>query len=137
LQHVAEDDAMTLEPTTQKFIDSLRGAPLNQLDAGAAHKVLTDLQSQPVELQDAHAHIEDTTWPVGPTGSTKIIVEGDILQSEGERYANKLSEAGVRVTSVRYNETNHDFVMLNPLANTPAVRAATAQAISALQRALA
>lgn len=311
---------MTLEATTQKFIDSLTGPPLYELEAHAAHKVLTDLQSQPIELQDAR--IEDTIWPVGPTGSTRIrivrpaaasptetlplilychgggwvlgdkvthdrlvreiangvgaavvfvdyvnapdakyptqqeqayasmvyavehaeelhvdasrlaivgdsvgghmaavvtlmakqrggpriryqvlfypvvdfaadtpsyekfadgpwltartmrwmfdlegldgtetdsttwplrrsieelrglpdaliIVDGDILQTEGERYADKLSEAGVRVTSVRYNETVHDFVMLNPLANTPAVRAAVNQAIRALVDALA
>jgi acetyl esterase len=311
---------VTLEPITQKFIDSLSGAPTYQLAPAAAHKVLTDLQSQPIELQDAR--IEDTTWPVGPTGRTRIrivrpaaaapndtlplilychgggwvlgdkvthdrlvreiangvgasvvfvdyvnapeakyptqqeqayasmvyavehaadlhvdpsrlaivgdsvgghmaavvtlmakqrkgpriryqvlfypvvdfaadtpsyrkfangpwlsattmrwmfdleglngketdlvtwplrasleqlrglpealiIVDDDILQDEGERYANKLAEAGVRVTSVRYNGTIHDFVMLNPLANTPAVRAAVEQAVRGLRRALA
>jgi acetyl esterase len=310
---------MRLEPTTQKFIDSVKGPPLYELDAGAAHAVLTDLQSQPIELQDAH--IEDVVWPVGPTGSTRIrivrpaaaaptdtlplilfchgggwvlgdkithdrlvreiangvgaavvfvdyvnapeakyptqqeqayasmvyavehadelnvdpsrlaivgdsvgghmaavvtlmakqrkgprirfqvlfypvtnfaadtpsyrkfadgpwlpaatmrwmfdlegltgeetdpttwplrasveqlrglpdaliIVDDDIFQDEGERYADKLSEAGVRVTSVRYNETIHDFVMLNPLASTPAVRGAIDQAIGALRNAL-
>ncbi len=66
-----------------------------------------------------------------------IIVDDDILRDEGEAYAHRLSEAGVRVTSVRYNETIHDFVMLNPLADTPAVRAALAQAIGALRAALA
>lgn len=310
---------MPLEPTTQKFIDSLTGPPLHQLDPAAAHEVLTDLQSQPVELQDAR--IEDTVWPVGPTGQTRIrivrpaaaaptdrlplimyfhgggwvlgdkvthdrlvreiangvgaavvfvdyinapeakyptqqeqayasmlyavaqaadlhvdpsrlaivgdsvgghmaavvtlmakqrngpkiryqvlfyplvdhasdnasyrrfangpwltaatmkwmfdlegldgtetdvttwpgrasveqlrglpdaliIVDDDILRDEGEAYAQKLSDAGVRVTSVRYNQTVHDFVMLNPLANTPAVRAAVTQAIGALREAL-
>ena len=68
---------------------------------------------------------------------TALIVDDDLFQDEGERYAHKLSEAVVRVTSVRYNETIHDFVMLNPLANTPAVRAAVAQAIRALKEALA
>jgi acetyl esterase len=43
----------------------------------------------------------------------------------------------VRVTSVRYNETIHDFAMLNPLAGTPATRAAIQQAIDALSTALA
>jgi len=66
-----------------------------------------------------------------------IIVDNDILRDEGEAYADKLAEAGVRVTSVRYNETCHDFVMLNPLANTPAARAAIQQAIDALKLALA
>jgi acetyl esterase len=62
-----------------------------------------------------------------------IIVDDDIFQDEGEAYARKLAEAGVRVTSVRYNSTIHDFMMLNPLAQTPATRAAVAQAISALK----
>lgn len=309
---------MTLEPTTQTFINSLNGPPLSQLSPAAAHKVLTDLQSQPIPLQDAQ--IEDVVWPVGPTGQTRIriirpatagatdilpvilythgggwvlgdkithdrlvreiangvgatvifvdyvnapeakyptqqeqayasllytvehaddlrvdpsrlaivgdsvgghmaalvtlmakqrggptirfqvlfypvtdaisdnnsyrtfangpwltadsarfffdqegltgretdawplrasvedlrglpdaliIVDGDILRDEGEAYADKLMEAGVRVTSVRYNGTIHDFVMLNPLAGTPATRAAIQQAIDALKAALA
>ena len=311
---------MTLEPTTQAFINSLNGPPLSQLSPAAAHKVLTDLQSQPIPLQDAQ--IEDVVWPVGPTGQTRIrivrpatagatkilpvilythgggwvlgdkithdrlvreiangvgatvifvdyvnapeakyptqqeqayasllyavehadelrvdpsrlaivgdsvgghmaaivtlmgkrrggpkirfqvlfypvidyiadndsyrtfangpwlttdsarffmeqegltgnetdglawpgrasvedlrglpdaliIVDGDILRDEGEAYADKLMRAGVRVTSVRYNGTIHDFVMLNPLAGTPATRAAIQQAIDALKAALA
>ena len=65
-----------------------------------------------------------------------IITDDDILQDEGEAYALKLSQAGVRVTSVRYNQTVHDFVMLNPLADTPAVRGAVQQAITALRGAL-
>ncbi len=309
---------MVLEPTTQAFIDSLRGPPLSQLSPADAHKILTDLQSQPIELQDAQ--IEDAVWPVGPTGETRIriirpaaaapdevlpailythgggwvlgdkithdrlvreiangvgatvifvdyvnapdakyptqqeqayasllyavehadelridpsrlaiigdsvgghmaawvtlmakkrggpkfrfqvlfypvvdslsnndsyrafangpwltvdsakfffeqegltgnepdawplrasiddlrdlpdaliIVDGDILRDEGEAYAEKLAQAGVRVTSVRYNGTIHDFVMLNPLANTPATRGAVQQAIDAVKEALA
>ncbi len=311
---------MSLEPTTQSFIDSLSGPPLSQLTPRDAHAVLTDLQSQPSKLEDAN--IEDTIWPVGPTGETRIrivrpaaakpndvlpvimythgggwvlgdkithdrlvreiangvgaavifvdyinspeakyptqqeqayasllyavenaatlridpsrlaivgdsvgghmaavvtlmakarggpkiryqvlfyplvdylsendsykkfadgpwltasnmkwmfdlegltgqetdavawplrvpierlqglpdalvIVDDDILRDEGEAYADKLSQAGVRVTSVHYNGTIHDFVMLNPLAETPAVRAAIDQAIGALKTALA
>ena len=61
---------MTLEPTTQRFIDAQSGPPLHDLAPHDAHKVLTDLQSQPVELQDAK--IEDVVWPVGPTGETRI-----------------------------------------------------------------
>ena len=309
---------MTLEPMTQTFINSLSGPPLSQLSPAAAHKVLTDLQSQPIPLPDAQ--VEDVVWPVGPTGQTRIrivrpatagateilpvilythgggwvlgdkithdrlvreiangvgatvifvdyvnapeakyptqqeqayasllytvehadelrvdpsrlaivgdsvgghmaalvtlmakkrrgpkirfqvlfypvtdaisnndsyrtfangpwltadsarfffdqegltdsetdawplrasvqdlrglpdaliIVDGDILRDEGEAYADKLMGAGVRVTSVRYNGTIHDFVMLNPLAGTPATRAAIQQAIDALKAALA
>jgi acetyl esterase len=309
---------MTLETTTQSFINSLQGPPLSQLSPADAHKVLTDLQSLPIPLQDAQ--IADVVWPIGPTGETRIrivrpasarddevlpvilythgggwvlgdkithdrlvreiangvgatvifvdyvnapeaqyptqqeqayasllytvehakelrvdpsrlaivgdsvgghmaalltimakqrkgpkirfqvlfypvtdalsdnesyrkfangpwltlesakyffeqegltkagdeawplrasldqlrglpdaliIVDDDILRDEGEAYADKLAQAGVRVTSVRYNETCHDFVMLNPLANTPATRGAIQQAIDALKLALA
>jgi len=57
-----------------------------------------------------------------------IVDENDVLRDEGEAYGRKLAEAGVRVTSLRYNGTIHDFMMLNPIAETPAVRAAIAQA---------
>ena len=33
----------------------------------------------------------------------------------------------MRVTSLRYNGTIHDFMLLNPIAGTPAVRAAVDQ----------
>jgi acetyl esterase len=56
-----------------------------------------------------------------------IVAENDVLRDEGERYARKLARAGVRVTSTRYNDTIHDFVMLNALADTPATRSAIAQ----------
>ncbi|MBV9879805.1 MAG: alpha/beta hydrolase [Gemmatirosa sp.] len=65
-----------------------------------------------------------------------IITDDDILQDEGEAYAYKLGQAGVRVTTVRYNGTVHDFAMLNPLANTPATRGAVQQAIAALRAAV-
>jgi len=62
--------------------------------------------------------------------------ENDVLRDEGEAFARKLSQAGVRVTSVRYNGTIHDFALLNPIAETPAVRGAIAQASAALRTAL-
>src|SRR5262249_2995516 len=61
---------MTLEPTTQAFINSLSGPPLSQLSPADAHQVLAGLQSPPIPLQDAQ--IEDAVWPVGPTGETRI-----------------------------------------------------------------
>ncbi len=57
-----------------------------------------------------------------------ITGEADVLRDEGEAYANKLREAGVRVTAVRFQGIIHDFVMLNPLANTAAARGAIALA---------
>jgi acetyl esterase len=57
-----------------------------------------------------------------------IVDENDVLRDEGEAYERKPSQAGVRATSVRYNATIHDFVLLNPLADTPAARGAIQQA---------
>src|SRR5215469_3915586 len=65
-----------------------------------------------------------------------VVDENDVLRDEGEAYARRLSDAGVRVTSTRYNGTIHDFVMLNALADTPAARGAIAQAVGALRGAL-
>jgi acetyl esterase len=65
-----------------------------------------------------------------------IVAESDVLRDEGEAYARKLSDAGVRVTSIRYNATIHDFVLLHALADTPAARSAIGQIILALRSAL-
>jgi len=62
-----------------------------------------------------------------------IVAEVDVLRDEGEAYAARLRTAGVRVTTVRYAGTIHDFMMLRPLASTAATRAAIAQAIAALR----
>lgn len=65
-----------------------------------------------------------------------IVDENDVLRDEGEAYARKLIAAGVPTTSVRYNGTLHDFMMLNPVRSTAAAGAAIAQAIEALKTAL-
>jgi len=65
-----------------------------------------------------------------------IVDENDVLRDEGEAYARKLTQAGVRTTSVRYNGTVHDFMMLNPLRTSAAVTAAVEQAIQVLRKAL-
>ena len=65
-----------------------------------------------------------------------ITDENDVLRDEGEAYARKLIQAGVRVTATRYLGTHHDFMMLNALASTPAARAAIAQANNMLAQAL-
>jgi acetyl esterase/lipase len=65
-----------------------------------------------------------------------IVDEADVLRDEGEAYAARLRAAGVAVTTVRYDGITHDFMMLNPLSDTHATRAAIAQAISVLQEAL-
>ncbi|MFF7216782.1 alpha/beta hydrolase [Streptomyces sp. NPDC008238] len=65
-----------------------------------------------------------------------ITDESDVLRDEGEAYARKLTQAGVRATSVRYNGTLHDFMMLNPLWCSEATTSAMEQATSAMYTAL-
>jgi acetyl esterase len=66
-----------------------------------------------------------------------ITGECDPLRDEGEAYARKLMQAGVRVTATRYLGTIHAFVFLNAITETPAARAAIAQANSALKEVFA
>ncbi|WP_405984165.1 alpha/beta hydrolase [Streptomyces sp. NBC_00872] len=65
-----------------------------------------------------------------------ITGEADVLRDEGEAYANKLRQAGVPVTAVRFQGIIHDFVMLNALRETHAAQAAITLAISTLRTAL-
>ena len=69
-------------------------------------------------------------------GPFLIVDENDVLRDEGEAYARRLLEAGVPVTTVRYNAIIHDFMMLNPLRSTQATTAAVEQAIHVLRQAL-
>jgi acetyl esterase len=95
-------------------------------------------------LPDVSARKQPTAAPLNATieqlkGLPEAFIavdENDVLRDEGEAYARKLSEAGVRVTSLRYNGTIHDFVLLNPISATPAVRSALSQATAALRAAL-
>ncbi|MFI5683201.1 alpha/beta hydrolase [Streptomyces sp. NPDC051636] len=66
-----------------------------------------------------------------------ITGEADVLRDEGEAYANKLRQAGVPVTAVRFQGIIHDFVMLNALRETHAAEAAVTLAAGTLRAALA
>ncbi|MFI2102661.1 alpha/beta hydrolase [Isoptericola sp. NPDC019693] len=65
-----------------------------------------------------------------------VVDENDVLRDEGEAYARTLVAAGVRTTTVRYNATIHDFMMLNPLRPSAASSGAIAQAVGVLRAAL-
>ncbi|MDX3518427.1 alpha/beta hydrolase [Streptomyces scabiei] len=65
-----------------------------------------------------------------------ITGEADVLRDEGEAYANKLREAGVAVTAVRFQGVIHDFVMLDALRGTHAAGAAITLATGTLRTAL-
>jgi acetyl esterase len=66
-----------------------------------------------------------------------LVDENDVLRDEGEAYGRKLAAAGVPVTLVRYNGTIHDFMLLNPIANTSPVRGAVEQASDYLRKVFA
>ncbi|MDV5140631.1 alpha/beta hydrolase [Chimaeribacter arupi] len=65
------------------------------------------------------------------------VAEFDVLRDEGEAYGRKLNEAGVETTLVRYNGLIHDYGLLNPLSQVPAVKMALSQAAQALKTYLA
>jgi acetyl esterase len=73
---------------------------------------------------------------VGLPPALVIVDEADVLRDEGEAYAARLRTAGIAVTTVRYAGITHDFMMLNPLSETLATRAAIDQAIAVLSDAL-
>ena len=95
-------------------------------------------------LPDLDARAEITASPLraslddlaGLPEAFVIVDENDVLRDEGEAYARKLTQAGVRTTSARYNGTIHDFLMLNPLRGTAATSSAVDQAIHVLRGAL-
>ena len=62
--------------------------------------------------------------------------ENDVLRDEGEAYARKLDEAGVKVTLTRYGGLIHDYGLLNPLAEVRAVKTALLQAAAVIRKAL-
>jgi len=62
------------------------------------------------------------------------VAESDILRDEGEAYGRKLDEAGVEVTTVRYDGMIHDFGLLNGLAEEPATRSLFEHAAAALKK---
>ncbi|GGA96281.1 lipase [Mucilaginibacter rubeus] len=62
------------------------------------------------------------------------VAENDVLRDEGEAYGRKLSEAGVKATTVRYNGVIHDFGLLNGLATIPQTRELFLQASAELKK---
>ena len=95
-------------------------------------------------MPDAACRAEVTAFPLKasvvqlndlPTALV-VVAEHDIVRDEGEAYVRKLVQAGVTATCTRCNNTIHDFVVLDALADAPITRYAVAQAIAALRAAL-
>ncbi|AWK05554.1 alpha/beta hydrolase [Flavobacterium crocinum] len=83
--------------------------------AKRTEKYASPLQASLAELKDLPPALVQTA-------------ENDVLRDEGEAYARKLNEAGVPVTLTRYNGLIHDYGLLNPIANVPAIQTAVQQA---------
>ena len=62
--------------------------------------------------------------------------ENDILRDEAEEFGRRLDEAGVKVTTVRYNGMIHDFGLLNGLATLQETRSMFVHATAELKRCL-
>ena len=62
------------------------------------------------------------------------VAEADILRDQGEKFGRKLDQAGVKVTTIRYNGMIHDFGMINALASLPQVKSLFTHASSELQK---
>lgn len=61
------------------------------------------------------------------------VAENDILHDEGLAYGRKLDEAGVPTTITEFKGFIHDYGMLNPLSNIPAVQESVKQAANYLK----
>ena len=65
-----------------------------------------------------------------------ITAEADVTRDDAEAYARKLMRAGVEVTALRMVGSIHDFMVLEPLRDSPPTRAAVRQTIGFLREAL-
>ena len=92
--------------------------------------------ADPEKRQDIYASpLQATVEQLQGLPPTLIqVAESDILRDGGEAYGRKLNEAGVKVTTVRYNGMIQDFGLLNGLAEVPAVRSLFVQAAAELKR---
>ncbi|MFD1874121.1 alpha/beta hydrolase [Hymenobacter bucti] len=94
--------------------------------------------TNPQERKDIHASpLQATSQQLAGLPAAFVqTAENDVLRDEGEAYARKLEEAGVRVTSVRYNGMIHDWGLLNAISEVSGTRSALLQAAAELKKAL-
>jgi acetyl esterase len=93
----------------------------------ADQSLRTEITVSPLQATEADLH--------GLPPALVIVDQNDVLRDQGEAYADKLRDAGVPTTSVRFNGTIHDFMRLNALRDSESTRAAVGLAVAALRRA--
>ena len=64
------------------------------------------------------------------------VAENDILRDQGEALGRRLDEAGVDVTTIRFNGVIHDWGMLNGFATLPPTRSLILFSAAMLKRSL-
>ncbi|MCD7973109.1 MAG: alpha/beta hydrolase [Candidatus Azobacteroides sp.] len=80
--------------------------------------------TDPVQRRDIHySPLNATLNDLRGLPPTLIeVAENDILRDQGEAMGRKLDEAGVVVTTLRYDGVTHDWGLLNGFANLPQTR---------------
>ncbi|SDH51922.1 alpha/beta hydrolase [Mucilaginibacter sp. P19] len=63
-----------------------------------------------------------------------LVAEEDILRDDGETYGRMLEQAGVPVTTVRYNGVIHDWGLLTGLADLPQTKSLFIQAAAEMRK---
>lgn len=92
--------------------------------------------TNPKERKEIYASpLQATTEQLKGFPPTLIqVAENDILRDEGEAFGRKLDQAGVTVTTIRYNGMIHDFGLLNALAELPATKSLFVHAAAEMKK---
>lgn len=92
--------------------------------------------TDPKQRKEIHASplLADVEQLKGLPPTLIQVAENDILRDGGEAYGRKLDEAGVKVTTIRYNGMIHDFGLLNALAELPTTRSLFVHAAAELKK---
>ena len=125
------DAAMDTAPTTS--------SPPATTSAARAMEWFWDAYApDPAQRSEITASPNQATVEQAPRAAADVPVRrrGRRPARRGRGVRRKLRAAGVPVTTVRYDGTVHDFMLLNSLSDTHATRAAIAQATAFLRAAL-
>lgn len=121
-----------IQQGTSGGFDTTRIAVAGDSAGGNMATVLAIMAKQRGDVRFVH---QSLYYPMTDANAEDSESENDVLRDQGEAYADKLRNAGVLTTSVRFNGTIHDFMRLNALRDSESTRAAISLAVAALRRA--